>query len=245
MNKIIILTSLFCVSVAILSAQISRASKTCSKPVCSLTKKIPSTTPDRFQLVQLPYATNALEPVISRRTIELHHGKHLKAYIDNLNKLIAGTPFAQKDLVTIVKESDGKLFDNAGQTLNHHLYFLQFKPNSGGKPNGTLATAIHNTYGDFEQFRKQFEQAATSLFGSGWVWLSCDQQGKLHITQENNAGNPVTRGLIPLLGLDVWEHAYYLDYENRRPEHIQKIWQIIDWEVINWRYNNRTVPIQL
>ncbi len=245
MNKIIILTSLLFVSVAIVSAQISRTSEACSKPVCSLTKNDTSSTSAPFRLVQLPYTTNALEPVISRRTIELHHGKHLKAYVDNLNKLIAGTSFAQKDLVTIVKESDGKLFDNAGQTLNHHLYFLQFKPNSGGQPIGTLASAIHNTYGDFEQFKKQFEQAAVSLFGSGWVWFSCDQQGKLHITQESNAGNPVTRGLIPLLGLDVWEHAYYLDYENRRAEHIQKIWQIIDWEVINRRYNNRTAPIQL
>jgi Fe-Mn family superoxide dismutase len=189
----------------------------------------------KFELVKLPYATNALEPVISKQTIEFHHGKHLQAYVNNLNNLIQGTKFETMDLETIVKESEGTLFNNAGQTLNHNLYFTQFSPTGGGKPSGKLAAAIDTTWGSFENFQKEFEAASVGLFGSGWVWLAKDKDGNLSITKESNAGNPVTKGLIPLLGFDVWEHAYYLDYQNLRAAHLKELWKIIDWKVIESR----------
>jgi len=190
----------------------------------------------KFELVKLPYATDALEPVISKQTIEFHYGKHLQAYVNNLNNLIQGTKFENADLETIVKESDGAVFNNAGQTLNHNLYFLQFSPNGGGQPSGKLAEAINAAFGSFENFQKEFEAAGVGLFGSGWVWLAADKDGKLSITKESNAGNPLTKGLKPLLCFDVWEHAYYLDYQNRRADHLKALWKIIDWKVVESRY---------
>ena len=190
----------------------------------------------KFELVKLPYATDALAPVISKQTIELHHGKHLQAYVNNLNNLAPGTKFENADLVTIVKESDGAIFNNAGQILNHDLYFTQFSPNGGGLPAGKLAEAINAVWGSFENFQKEFEAASISLFGSGWVWLAKDDSGKLSITKEANASNPVVKDLVPLLGFDVWEHAYYLDYQNRRADHLKELWKIIDWEVVGKRY---------
>jgi Fe-Mn family superoxide dismutase len=190
----------------------------------------------KFELVKLPYATDALEPVISKQTIEFHHGKHLQTYVNNLNNLIQGTKFENSDLETIVKESDGGIFNNAGQILNHSLYFTQFSPNGGGKPSGKLAAAIDAAWGSFENFQKEFETAGVSLFGSGWAWLAEDKEGRLLITKEANAGNPLTKGLKPLLGFDVWEHAYYLDYQNRRADHLKELWKIIDWKVVETRY---------
>jgi Fe-Mn family superoxide dismutase len=190
----------------------------------------------KFELVELPYATDALEPVISMQTIELHYGKHLRGYVNNLNSLIQGTKFENADLETIVKESEGGLFNNAGQVLNHNLYFTCFSPNGGGHPHGKLGAAIDAAWGSFEHFRKEFEAAGVGLFGSGWVWLASDKDGKLSITKEPNAGNPVTRGLNPLLGFDVWEHAYYIDYQNRRADHLGKLWEIIDWKAIEFKY---------
>lgn len=190
----------------------------------------------KFELPKLPYATDALAPVISQQTIELHYGKHLQTYITNLNNLIQGTKFENADLETIVKESDGAIFNNAGQTLNHNIYFLSFSPNGGGEPKGKLADAIKAQFGSFEDFKKEFSAAAVSLFGSGWAWLSKDADGKLVITKDSNAGNPLTQGLTPLLGFDVWEHSYYLDYQNRRADHINELWKIIDWEVVSARY---------
>ena len=192
---------------------------------------------ERFSLPPLPYAANALAPVISEATIQLHHGKHLKAYIDNLNKLIVGTPFENSDLETIVMNSNGAIFNNAAQALNHIIYFNTFSPTPTLKPAGTLLAAINKEWGSFDNFKKEFSAAATSLFGSGWVWLAKDKNGKLFIFSESNAGNPITRGYTPLLGIDVWEHAYYLDYQNRRPEHIEKLWSIIDWNTVGARYN--------
>jgi Fe-Mn family superoxide dismutase len=190
----------------------------------------------KIELVKLPYAVDDLEPVISKQTIELHHGKHLQAYVNNLNNLIPGTKFENADIETIVKESDGGIFNNAGQVLNHNLYFLQFSPLGGGKPSGKLATAIDEAWGSFENFRKEFETAGMGLFGSGWVWLAKDKDGKLSITKEANGGNPVTKELTPLLGFDVWEHAYYLDYQNRRADHLKELWKIVDWNVVESRY---------
>jgi Fe-Mn family superoxide dismutase len=190
----------------------------------------------KFELVKLPYSTDALEPVISKQTIEFHHGKHLQTYVNNLNNLIQGTKFENAGLETIVKESDGATFNNAGQILNHNLYFTQFSPNGGGKPSGKLAAAIDAAYGSFDNFQKEFETAGAGLFGSGWVWLAKDKDGKLSITKEANAGNPLAKGLTPLLGFDVWEHAYYLDYQNRRVDHMKELWKIIDWKVVETRY---------
>jgi Fe-Mn family superoxide dismutase len=189
-----------------------------------------------FEKVALPYATDALEPVISKQTIELHYGKHHQAYVDNLNKFIVGTKFENSDLETIVKESDGAIFNNAGQVLNHNLYFTSFSPKGGGEPKGKLAEAINAQFGSFEKFKEDFTAAGVALFGSGWVWLAKDADGKLSINSESNAGNPVRKGLTPILGFDVWEHSYYLDYQNRRADHLKELWKIVDWDVVSQRY---------
>ncbi|MBR4453877.1 MAG: superoxide dismutase [Bacteroidales bacterium] len=194
----------------------------------------------KFELLTLPYSVKALEPVISEQTISFHHGKHLQGYVNNLNKLIEGTPFEQMSLEEIVVKSAGGIQNNAGQILNHNLYFLQFTaPSSEARPIGDVATAINTQYGSFEAFQKEFVQAGSTLFGSGWVWLAADKEGKLHITQEANAANPIQKGLVPLLTFDVWEHAYYLDWQNRRADYLQALWQIVDWKVIEERYKNR------
>lgn len=189
-----------------------------------------------YELPTLPYEVNDLVPVISKETIEYHYGKHEKTYIDNLNKLIEGTPFAQKTIEEIIKEAEGPLFNNASQAWNHIFYFFTFSPEGRRAPQGELAEAIDRQWGNFENFQKEFEQAGVSLFGSGWVWLSKDREGKLVISKENNAGSPLTKGLIPLLTFDVWEHAYYIDYRNRRAEHLHKLWEIVDWSVVESRY---------
>ena len=191
-----------------------------------------------FRLLPLPYATDALEPYISRETVEYHHGKHLQTYVNNLNKAIVGTPRAKQHLTQIVAETEGALFNNAGQVLNHNLYFLQFSPNGGGRPKGALAQAIQKEWGSFEAFQKAFEMQGLSLFGSGWVWLAQDQAGALHILQEPNGSNPVKHGMVPILGFDVWEHAYYLDYANRRADHLTALWNIVDWNVVGERFRH-------
>src|SRR5690554_5766735 len=190
----------------------------------------------KFEKVALPYATDALEPVISKQTVELHYGKHHQAYVDNLNRLAAGTKFEDADLETVVKESDGAIFNNAGQILNHNIYFTSFKENGGGEPQGKLADAIKEQFGSFDDFKEEFNAAGVSVFGSGWVWLAKDASGKLFIEKESNAGNPITKGLTPILGFDVWEHSYYLDYQNRRADHLKEIWKIVDWDVVSARY---------
>lgn len=195
----------------------------------------------KFEKVPLPYAPDALEPVISKTTIEFHYGKHHQAYVDNLNRLIVGTEFENADLETIVKESDGAIFNNAGQVLNHDLYFTSFSPNGGGKPKDKLAQAIDEQFGSFEKFQELFNEAGVSLFGSGWVWLAKDGDGKLSIEKESNAGNPIRKGLTPILGFDVWEHAYYLDYQNRRADHLKELWKIINWDVVGQRYELKAV----
>lgn len=182
----------------------------------------------------LPYAANALEPVISEQTINFHYGKHLQNYVNTLNTLVQGTEFEGKSVEEIVKTApDGPIFNNAGQTLNHTYYFLQFKsPVKGNEPTGKIAEALVRDFGSVENFKKEFTQAAATLFGSGWAWLSQDKDGKLVITKEANAGNPLRHGNNPLLGIDVWEHAYYLDYQNRRADHLAALWDIIDWKVV-------------
>ena len=210
----------------------------------------------------LPYAPEALEPVISRETIAFHHGKHLAAYVNNLNALLeqseASFDAAESEngrtkfnglmlteLEVIVCRATGGILNNAGQILNHELYFGQFcAPKADNRPMGKLAEAIERDFGSFEAFKDEFQKKGATLFGSGWVWLSVDRtqksegekDGRLVITQEANAANPVQKGLKPLLTFDVWEHAYYLDYQNRRPDHLAALWQIIDWDVVGQRF---------
>lgn len=190
----------------------------------------------KFTQPKLPYSPDALTPVISPTTIEYHYGKHEKAYIDTLNKLIKGTPYEEMALEEIICKSDGKLFNQASQAWNHIFYFFQFSPNGLKEPGGRLRERIDEQFGSFEEFKKKFEEAGVGLFGSGWVWLSADSEGKLFITQGSNAGNPMTDGLRPLLTFDVWEHAYYLDYQNLRGEYLKKLWDIVDWDIIEMRY---------
>ena len=192
----------------------------------------------KFELMALPYSENALEPVISKETIGFHHGKHLLTYVNNLNGLLEGSPLADLPLEEIVLKSEGGVLNNAGQILNHEMYFAQFAaPKENNAPVGKVAEAIVRDFGSFEAFKDEFQKKGATLFGSGWVWLSADKDGKLVITQETNAANPIQRGLKPLLTFDVWEHAYYLDYQNRRPDHLAALWQIVNWEVIEKRYS--------
>ena len=201
----------------------------------------------KIELMALPYAMDALEPVISKETIGFHHGKHLQVYVDNLNKLVSSpspSPIGEGShgelevLKELVLHSEGAVFNNAGQILNHELYFIQFKPigEAAHVPKGILAAQIEKQWGSVEAFKAEFEAKGVGLFGSGWVWLSADKDGKLVITQEANAANPVLKGLKPLLTFDVWEHAYYLDYQNRRAAHLAALWQIVDWKVVEKRY---------
>ena len=189
-----------------------------------------------FENKPLPYAPDALEPVISAQTLGFHHGKHLQAYVDNLNKLLPGSGLEDLPLEEIVAKSSGPLFNNAGQVLNHEMYFAQFRP--GGRPldpASPLAKQIDKQWGSLQAFQDEFTAKGVALFGSGWVWLSAKKDGTLVITQETGASNPVVRGLKPLLTFDVWEHAYYLDYQNRRADHLKSLWKILDWTVVEAR----------
>jgi Fe-Mn family superoxide dismutase len=192
---------------------------------------------EKIDLITLPFAPEALEPVISRETITLHHGKHLQTYVNNLNAAIPGTKFEDMTLEEIVRQAEGGVFNNAGQVLNHNLYFEALRaPRLENVPAGRLAETIAAQFGSFEAFRKEFTGKGASLFGSGWVWLSAADNGSLIITQEQNAQNPVTRGLKPLLTFDVWEHAYYADYRNRRLDYLEAIWQLVAWDVVEQRF---------
>lgn len=186
---------------------------------------------------ELPYEATALAPAISERTIEYHYGKHEKAYIDTLNRLIKGTEYEDMELEEIIEHAPaGVLYNNASQAWNHIFYFFTFSPDGGGEPSGRLAEAIKRDFGSFEDFKKAFVDAGVGMFGSGWVWLASDRDGKLFIIQGRNAENPIRDGLQPLMTFDVWEHAYYLDYQNRRADALNALWDIIDWSVVESRY---------
>ncbi len=195
--------------------------------------------PQIYSQPNLPYAIDALEPAISQETISYHWGKHEKAYIDNLNKLIVDTEWEDTPLEEIIKKADGPLFNNAAQAWNHIFYFFAFSPDGGGKPKGELVKAIDREFGSFDKFKELFVSAGVGLFGSGWVWLSQDKDGRLFITQGKDAANPLTQGLTPILVFDVWEHAYYLDYQNRRGDALNKLWDIIDWDIVSGRYSKK------
>jgi Fe-Mn family superoxide dismutase len=189
-----------------------------------------------FELPALPYAYDALEPMISKHTLEFHHDKHHAAYVNNLNNLIKGTEFENMDLVDILMKAKGGIFNNAAQVWNHTFYFEQFGKNKIEKLRGELLIAINASFGSFDEFKEKFSNAAKTLFGAGWTWLVKKPNGSLDIVQTTNAENPLTQGLIPILTCDVWEHAYYLDYQNKRPDYVTGFWSIIDWEVISLRY---------
>ena len=190
-----------------------------------------------FSLIDLPYAPEALASAISAQTLSFHHGKHLQAYVDNLNKLLPGSEYENLPLEEIVRKAPaGPVFNNAGQILNHNLYFTQFAPNPAA-PAGKVVDQIVKQWGSFDAFKAEFEAKGVGLFGSGWVWLAAQADGTLVITQEPGAGNPVIKGLKPLLTFDVWEHAYYLDFQNRRAAQLNALWSIVDWKVIENRYN--------
>ncbi|MBN2349406.1 MAG: superoxide dismutase [Bacteroidales bacterium] len=189
-----------------------------------------------FELPKLPYGLDSLAPIISKQTLEFHYGKHHQAYVNNLNTLVPGTAFENSSLEDIIKKADGGIFNNAAQVWNHTFYFFSFSPKGVKEPKGALVDAIHKQYGSFPEFKEQFATAATTLFGSGWAWLVKKQDGTLDIVKESNAGNPLRNGLTPILTCDVWEHAYYLDYQNKRPDYVKSLWDILDWEIISKRY---------
>lgn len=186
----------------------------------------------------LPYANDALAPAISEETVNYHYGKHEKAYIEKLNELIKGSEFEDMDLEEVIRHAQGPLYNNASQAWNHIFYFFSFSPDGSREPHGRLREEIDRTFGSFEDFKKAFVDAGVGLFGSGWVWLSSDETGKIFITQGKNAESPITTGLRPLLCFDVWEHAYYLDYQNRRADALKALWNIVDWDVVENRYED-------
>ncbi len=189
-----------------------------------------------FELPALPYAMNALEPYISEQTIQFHYGKHHQTYVNNLNKLVPGTKFENASLEDIVKEAEGGIFNNGAQVWNHSFYWNCLKPDGGGTPEGKFLDALVRDFGSFDAFKEKFSAAAATLFGSGWAWLVKDDPGKLLIIQESNAGNPLRDGFTPLLTCDVWEHAYYLDKQNRRPAYVNDFWKIVDWNSVEEKY---------
>jgi len=186
-----------------------------------------------FELPELPYDNDALAPVISAETLEYHHGKHHAAYVANLNKLVEGTEYAGKTLEDIITTAPaGGIFNNAAQVWNHTFYFNVLSPNGGGEPDGALAAAIADAFGSFEDFRVKMTASAAGNFGSGWTWLVKNADGGLEVVNTSNAGNPLTDGNTPLLAIDVWEHAYYIDYRNARPKYLESIWGIINWGAV-------------
>ncbi|HQU15271.1 MAG: superoxide dismutase [Fe] [Chromatiales bacterium 21-64-14] len=187
----------------------------------------------KHALPELPYAMSALQPHISEETLQFHYGKHHAAYINNLNKLVAGTPYEKASVEKIIRTAPaGGIFNNAAQVWNHTFYWHCLAPNGGGRPAGELAAAIDKTFGSFDTFQEKFTQAAVGLFGSGWAWLVRKPDGSIALEGTANAGNPLTTGLSPLLTCDVWEHAYYIDYRNARPKYLEAFWKLVNWDFV-------------
>lgn len=190
-----------------------------------------------FQLPPLPYEFNALEPYISERTLQFHHDKHHQAYINNLNNLVSGTKYENSDLETIIRVAEGSLFNNASQAWTHTFYFEELINSDGRSLKGPFAKVISKNFGSVQYLKETFIKLGTNLFGSGWVWLLWNPRGSVELLQESNAGNPLRKGLAPLLSCDLWEHAYYLDYQNRRADYLEAFWKLINWEIIERRYS--------
>lgn len=186
-----------------------------------------------FELPKLPYSMDALEPHISRETLEYHYGKHHAAYVNNLNKLVVGTEHANSSLETIIRKSSGPIFNNAAQIWNHTFYWNCLSPKGGGEPKGKLADKLTQSFGSYAKFKEIFSESAVSLFGSGWAFLVQNKDGSLEITKEGNAGNPLTKDQTPLLTCDVWEHAYYIDFRNARPKYVETFWNLVNWSFVN------------
>lgn len=191
------------------------------------------------KLPELPYSLEALNPHISKQTLEFHHGKHHLNYVNTLNKLIPGTRFENASLEDMIREADGAIFNNAAQVWNHTFYFDSFSPKPKVMPEGGLLEALNRDFGSFDKFLEEFGKNALGLFGSGWAWLACDATGKLSILPLSNAGNPLREGLTPLIACDVWEHAYYLDCQNRRADYIKNFWELLDWAYVEKMYARR------
>lgn len=191
-----------------------------------------------FELPELPFEPDALEPYISKKTIELHHEKHHRTYISDLNILIPGTKFTNLDLETIIKLSDGPVYNNAAQAWNHSFYFEGIKPGKNKALKGKFSEDLKQSFGSISFFKSSFIKAEGSLFGAGWIWLVLNSDGLMEVIQQSNAGNPLRVGFIPLMACDMWEHAYYLDYLNCRSKYFDAFWNLINWEVIEERYNN-------
>ncbi len=226
-SKLIVVSAIFCFALILIANLHAKPNRTKGKS-------------GNIEIVlpQLPYAEDELEPYISAQTVMLHHGKHLKGYIDNVNRLVKDEPeLIGENLETIVKESEGPLYNNAAQAWNHIFYFDAFSPHARHAPSGNLAKQIDKQWGNFENFKTAFANVANQLFGSGWVWLIKNKDGSLSITGESNAGKVLKGNNTPLLGVDIWEHAYYLDYQNRRADHIDGLWNIIDWSIVDKRYD--------
>jgi len=183
-----------------------------------------------YELPDLPYAQNALEPHISAETLEYHHGKHHAAYVTNLNNLVAGTEYEGKSLEDIIGKADGGIFNNAAQIWNHSFYWNCLSPNGGGAPDGGLGRTIEAAFGSYDTFKEKFTASAIGNFGSGWTWLVKNSDGSIEIVNTGNAGSPLTAGQTPLLTCDVWEHAYYIDYRNARPAYVGAFWNLVNWE---------------
>jgi len=186
----------------------------------------------KHELPALPYSEDALAPVISAETISYHYGKHHQTYVNNLNNLIPGTEFEDMDLEGIIKKSSGGVFNNAAQVWNHTFYWNCLTPNGSGAPSGALAAAIDKTFGSFDAFKEAFNKSAATNFGSGWTWLVKNGDGSIEIVNTSNAGTPLTDGKAPLLTVDVWEHAYYIDYRNARPKYLEEIWRLVNWDFV-------------
>ncbi|NBM56872.1 superoxide dismutase [Fe] [Proteus vulgaris] len=185
-----------------------------------------------FELPKLPYALDALEPHISKETLEFHYGKHHQTYVTNLNNLVKGTDLESKSLEEIIKSTDGGIFNNAAQVWNHTFYWNCLAPNAGGAPTGKIADAINKAFGSFEEFKKQFNDAAAKNFGSGWTWLVKKADGSVAIVNTSNAATPVSGADKPLLTVDVWEHAYYIDYRNARVKYLEEFWALVNWSFV-------------
>lgn len=187
----------------------------------------------KHTLPELPYSNDALSPFLSPETLSFHYGKHHQAYVNKLNELIEGTEFAESSLEQIIKKASGAIFNNAAQIWNHTFYWNGLSPKSIKTPRGKIAEKINEKWSSFDKFKEEFTQKATTNFGSGWTWLVKNKKGSLEIINTSNAGNPMTDGATPLLTLDVWEHAYYIDYRNARPTYIQEFWNYINWDFVN------------
>ncbi|EQD27129.1 Fe-Superoxide dismutase [mine drainage metagenome] len=191
------------------------------------------------ELPPLPYAEDALEPYLSRKTLEFHHGKHHQAYVDNLNRLVAGTEFDNQPLEKIIQKAQGPVFNNAAQVLNHTFYFAGLGPQKHSEPQGELARAMKSGFGSIDDFRKLFTEKAAGLFGSGWAWLVLQKDGRLAIVQTANADTPIRQGTDrPILTCDVWEHAYYIDYHNARPKYLDSFWHLVNWDFVGRNFSS-------